>query len=388
MQYNFDEIINRKHTKSLKHDFWGKSGKTGYNAIPLWIADMDFRTPPGVQQAIVERAKHGIFGYSGVDDDYFHAVSSWMFVRHGWEVEQDWLLLTNGVLSSISAAISALTVQNDAILLQYPSYHMFDMLIERNKRKLVKNELVLEKGEYHIDFDDFERQIVRNGVKIFILCSPHNPVGRVWTREELVRMGDICLKHQVLVISDEIHQDFIFASHRHLVFASLRPEYEKIAITCTSPTKTFNLSGLEISNIFIPDQELQDKISDELMKRGHFGAGILEILACQAAYESGGKWLDELLQYLADNIAYARSFVREKIPEIDFIEPEGTYLLWLDCRRLGFWAKELEAYLADEAKVILNGAPGAEGFLRINIACPRATLEKAFPRVERAIRKL
>ena len=388
MQFNFDEIIDRKHTKSVKHDFPTKFGKMGYNAIPLWIADMDFRTPPSVQKAIIERANHGIFGYSGTDDDYFNAVSSWMVNRHGWKVDQDWLLITQGVLSAISAVIVALTKQNDAILLQYPSYNMFNMLIEKNKRKVVRNELVLEYGKYKIDFEDFERQIVRNEVKLFILCNPHNPVGRVWTKEELLQMGDICLKHDVIVISDEIHQDFVFAPHKHYVFTDLKPEYEKITITCTAPTKTFNLSGVAISNIFIIDDDLRDKISDELMRRGHLGAGIFEILAGQAAYESGAEWLDALMQYLSTNIEYSKSFFQEKLPEIDFIEPEGTYLLWLDCRKLGFWAKELEAFLADEAKVILNGAPGAEGFIRINVACPRAILEKAFPQIERAIRRL
>jgi len=388
MKYNFDEIINRKHTKSIKYDFFNKTGKVGYNTIPLWIADMDFRTPPCVQEAIIKRAQHGIFGYSATDDDYFMAVRDWFLRRHNWKVEPEWLIQTRGILSAVSIAIAALTKPGDAILLQYPSYHMFNMVIEKSKRKIVKNPLILENGVYKIDFEDFERQIVRNDVKLFILCNPHNPVGRVFTKEELIKMGEICVEHDVLVISDEIHQDFIFSPHKHFVFVEAKPEFREITITCTAPTKTFNLSGVAISNIFIIDEDLRDKITDEISRRGGSGVGVMEILACQAAYTDGEEWLEELLSYLSKSIDYARKFFHEKLPEIDFIEPEGTYLLWIDCRSLGFWAKELEGFLADEAQITVNGAPGAEGFLRINLACPKATLEKAFFQLERAVKKL
>ncbi|MDR3239275.1 MAG: pyridoxal phosphate-dependent aminotransferase [Clostridiales bacterium] len=388
MAYNFDEVIDRTNTNSVKYDFPSRYGLPGYNYVPLWIADMDFRSPPCVHAALTERVNHGIFGYSDSDDNYFCAVSDWMEKRHGWKIEPEWLVKTQGVIPAISAILCALTKQNDSILIQYPSYNMFNMIIEKTKRKIVKNVLVLEDGKYKIDFADFEKQIVRNGVKLFILCNPYNPVGRVWTAEELTQMGDICVKHGVIVIADEIHQDFVFAPHKHLVFAKLKPEFENITITCTAPTKTFNISGLPISNIFIVDEDLREKITEELSMRGHLGAGVLEILACQSAYANGDKWLDSLLQYLAENIAYSRRFFHEKLPEIDFIEPEGTYLLWFDCRKLGLWAKELEAYIADEAQVLLSRAPGAEGFLRINIACPRATLEKAYLRLEQAVRKL
>ncbi|MDR3239892.1 MAG: pyridoxal phosphate-dependent aminotransferase [Clostridiales bacterium] len=388
MAYNFDEVIDRTNTNSVKYDFPGRYGLPGYNYVPLWIADMDFRSPPCVHDALTERVDHGIFGYSDSDDTYFCAVSGWMEKRHGFTIEPEWLVKTQGVIPAISAILCALTKQNDSILIQYPSYNMFNRIIEKTKRKIVKNALVLEDGKYKIDFADFEKQIVRNGVKLFILCNPYNPVGRVWTAEELTQMGDICLKHGVVVIADEIHQDFVFAPHKHLVFAKLKPAFENITITCTAPTKTFNISGLPISNIFIVDEDLREKITEELSMRGQFGAGVLEILACQAAYANGDKWLDSLLQYLAENIAYSRNFFHGKLPEIDFIEPEGTYLLWLDCRKLGLWAKELEAYIADEAQVLLNRAPGAEGFLRINIACPRATLEKAYLRLAQAIKKL
>ncbi|SEW15725.1 MalY/PatB family protein [[Clostridium] fimetarium] len=388
MKYNFDEIINRKHTKSIKYDFFSMTGKVGYNTIPLWIADMDFRTPPCVREAIIQRAEHGIFGYSATDDDYFIAVQQWFLKRHNWNVQPEWMIQTRGILNAVSVIVSALTKPGDAILLQYPSYHQFNSIIENTRRKIVKNPLILENGTYKIDFEDFERQIVQNDVKLFILCNPHNPVGRVFTKEELIQMGDICLRYGVLVLSDEIHQDFIFAPHKHFVFVDAKPEFRDITITCTAPTKTFNLSGVAISNMFIIDEDLRDDIKDEIKRRGGAGIGILEILACQAAYTDGEEWLEELLSYLLESIAYARKFFREKLPEIDVIEPEGTYLLWIDCRRLGFWAKDLDSFLADEAQVTLSGSPGAEGFLRINLACPRSTLEKAFSQLERAVKKL
>jgi len=388
MKYNFDEIINRKHTKSIKYDFYSMTGRVGYNTIPLWIADMDFRTPPCVQEAIIQRAEHGIFGYSSTDDEYVIAVQEWFLKRHNWKVESEWIIQTRGILSAVSVIISALTKPGDAILLQYPSYHQFNSIIENCRRKIVKNPLILENGTYKIDFEDFERQILQNDVKLFILCNPHNPVGRVFTKEELIEMGDICVKHGVLVLSDEIHQDFIFAPHKHFVFVDVKPEFRDITITCTAPTKTFNLSGVAISNIFIIDEDLRDEIRDEIRRRGGSGVGICEILACQAAYTDGEEWLEQLLTYLSESIAYARKFFHDKLPEIDFIEPEGTYLLWIDCRRLGFWAKELDSFLADEAQIALSGAPGAEGFLRINLACPRSTLIKAFSQLERAIKKL
>ncbi|MDR2615435.1 MAG: pyridoxal phosphate-dependent aminotransferase [Oscillospiraceae bacterium] len=387
MDYNFDEIVDRRNTKSVKHDFAGRSGKPGYNCIPLWIADMDFRCPPAVREAITARAEHGIYGYSEADDDYFTAVKQWMRVRHGWSVEPHWLVKTEGVLPAVSAAIHVLTKQGDAVMVQTPAYNQFNMLIDYNKRKLVKNALTLRDGRYEVDFEDFERRIVRDNVKLFILCSPHNPVGRVWTDSELARMGGVCLEHGVKIISDEIFADFVYTGRRHSVFAELGREYADVTVTCTAPTKTFNMSGMPVSNIFITNDELRDDFQDELRARGYLGCGVMPLLGCQAAYESGGPWLDALLKYLEGNVALARGFVGERLPEIGWIEPEGTYLLWLDFRGLGFWARELEAFLADEAQILLNSEPGAEGFMRVNVACPRAVLKQALLRLERAVRR-
>jgi cystathionine beta-lyase len=387
MKYNFDEIIDRSNTKSVKYDFPNQYGMMGYNYIPLWIADMDFRSPPCVLEALARRVDHGVFGYSAADYDYFEAVSGWMARRHNWKVEQEWLIRTQGVVNALSIIINSLTKPKESILVQTPSYNMFNMMIERNSRRIVKNPLVLEEGKYRIDFEDFEKQIRRNEVKLFFLCSPHNPIGRVWTRDELIRMGDICLQYGVTVVADEVHQDFVYPPNRHLVFAGLKQEYEAITITCSSPGKTFNLAGLPISNIFVPDEAKHDKLTETIAARGSGGSGIMELVACEAAYRSGEEWLEALLDYLAGNAAFVRNFLRKRLPELTLIEPEGTYLLWLDFRPLGFFAKELEAFIADEARILLGGAPGGEGFQRVNIACPRSTLEKAFTRLEAAVRK-
>jgi cystathionine beta-lyase len=387
MSFNFDEIVDRRRTKSIKHDFPNRMGKAGYNAVPLWIADMDFRSPDCVRDAIHARAEHGLFGYSESDGDYFDAVKQWMRARHGWDIEPQWLVKTEGVLPAVSAAIAVLTKPGDGVLLQYPAYSQFISLIEGGGRRAVKNRLVLQNGRYEVDYDDFEQKIIREKARLFILCSPHNPTGRVWTAEELRRMGDICVKHGVRIVADEIFQDLVYAPHRHQVFAALSEEFADAAVTCTAPTKSFNLSGAAVSNIFIADDELRRDFADELHTRGHLGCGILPLIACQAAYDGGAAWLDALLAYLSGNVDFARGFLKARLPEIGFIEPESTYLLWLDFRALGYWANELEVFLAEEAKLLVNGAPGAEGFLRVNIACPRAVLEGALFQLEQAVRK-
>jgi cystathionine beta-lyase len=387
MPYNFDELVDRTNTKSVKHD-GARTNKMGYNAIPLWIADMDFRAPDSIRNAIIERGEHGIFGYSTPDDDYFGAVKSWFSTRHGWDTEPQWLVTTPGVLPAIAAVINAVTSPGDAVLLQYPSYDRFNMLVEKNNRRVVRNSLVLTDGKYVIDFEDFERQIVRNNVKLFILCSPHNPIGRVWTREELAAMGDICARHSVFVVSDEIFCDFVYPPNVHTVFLDANPGYAARTIICTAPTKTFNMSGMAISNIFIPDDDVRDDVNDVLTANGLLGSSVAAMLACQAGYEAGAQWLDELLVYLKGNVDFVRGFLRANMPQVELIEPEGTYLLWLDFRKLGLWANELRVFSAYDAGVILSGEMGGDGFLRINAACPRALLEKALSQLSRAAAKL
>ncbi|MDR2665245.1 MAG: pyridoxal phosphate-dependent aminotransferase [Oscillospiraceae bacterium] len=386
MPYDFDTAVNRKRTNSVKHDFAEQYG-LGYNCIPLWIADMDFRTVPEVCRALQKRVEHGVFGYSQPGGGYFTAVGQWLASRHNWRVEPRWLALTEGVLPAVSTAIAVLTKPGDSVLIQTPSYNQFNMVIEKSRRKVVKNPLVLEGEAYRVDFDDFERQIERNGVKAFVLCSPHNPVGRVWTEDELVSMGEICMRHGVKVISDEIFADLVYPGHRHTVFASLSREFLDNTVTCMSPTKTFNLSGAPLSNIFIADDDTRYDFEEEHKARGNLGVSALPAVAAQAAYEHGAPWLDELMEYLGGNVAHARDFVKGRLPDVGWTEPEGTYLLWLDFRRAGFWARELEAFIADEAKILLSSEPGAEGFLRLNLASPRSVIEKALRQLEGALER-
>ncbi|KAF1084016.1 Cystathionine beta-lyase PatB [Sporotomaculum syntrophicum] len=389
MPYNFDEIIERKNTDCIKYDFALKRGKPE-DVLPLWVADMDFRTPPFVIDALVEKSRHGIFGYSESGQDYFAVLQSWFLQNHTWEVALDWLVKTPGVVYAICTAIRALTHKGDSVLIQQPVYYPFAGSVLLNERKLVVNQLIYAENRYTINFEDFENKIIENKVKLFILCSPHNPVGRVWTEEELTRLGDICLKYGVTVVADEIHADFIYPGHKHLVFAKIKPEFAQIAITCTAPSKTFNLAGLQVSNIFIPNPDIRHAFRQEMAKSGYNQLGIMGMVACKAAYQNGRKWLEELINYLGGNLDFLRSFLNEKIPQVKLIEPEGTYLVWLDFNQLNLSEDQLEDLIVKKAGLWLDkgtifGAGGV-GFQRINIACPRSILEKALGQLEKAIK--
>lgn len=390
MSHNFDEIVDRKNTNSIKYDFAAERGKPE-GVLPLWVADMDFRTPEVVREALAESADHGIFGYSDTKEDYFNAIYNWYKTRFDWEIDQSWLVKTPGVVYAIALAIRAFTQEGDSVIIQQPVYYPFSTTVTSNKRKLVNNSLVYEDGKYHIDFEDFEEKIKENKVKMFILCSPHNPVGRVWTQEELIRMGDICLKYGVIVISDEIHGDFVFNGNKHSVFTSLRPEYLGNTVICTAPSKTFNLAGLQTSNIFIANPELKEKFEEEIQVSGHSHINTMGLVACQTAYEHGGQWVDDLNKYLEGNLDLIRSFLLERLPEVRLVEPEGTYLIWLDFNQLGLSERELDDLITNKAKLWLNsgaifGRDGA-GFQRVNIACPRATIKKMLLQLEKAIHK-
>ncbi|MDR1703004.1 MAG: pyridoxal phosphate-dependent aminotransferase [Sporomusaceae bacterium] len=391
MRYNFDEIIERKNTDSLKYDFHVQRGKPD-GLLPLWVADMDFRTPPPIIAALAAKSQHGIFGYSESRQDYFQVLQNWFYSHFNWETEEDWLIKTPGVVYALYALVRALTNKGDAILIQQPVYPPFSQVVFNNERSLIVNRLIYSNSKYSIDFADFEAKIVQNKVKLFILCSPHNPVGRVWTKEELVDLGNICLKHGVTVISDEIHADFVYPGYRHTIFANINPEFAEIAVTCTAPTKTFNLAGLQISNIFVKNKAMRDKLKQELVKNGYNQLNIMGLTACKAAYENGREWLMELNAYLAGNLDFARSFLRQKIPQVQLVEPEGTYLLWLDFKELGLSNDKLEDLIVDKARLWLNSGltfgEGGAGFQRVNIACPRSVLKEAFVRLEQAVSKL
>lgn len=388
---NFDEVINRKHTNSLKYDFAVRRGKPE-NLLPLWVADMDFKVSGKILEALHERVDHGIFGYSEVQDDYFEAIRDWMEKKHRWNVESRWLIKTPGVVFALAMAVQAFTDPGDGVMIQQPVYYPFSEVIEDNDRVVVDNSLYLgEDGKYHMDLEDFERKAEKFHVKLFLLCSPHNPVGRVWSREELEKLGEICIRRDILVVSDEIHQDFVFEGE-HLVFANLSEELKNRTITCTSPSKTFNLAGLQISNIFIANQKLRQRFRRQVAAAGYSQLNTLGLTACEAAYRNGEEWHDQLMEYLKANVSYIREFLKEKIPKVKLIEPEGTYLVWLDFRELGLTEGEREDLIIKKAGLWLDSGamfgPVGEGFERINIACPRSILEQALGNLEQAIKTL
>lgn len=384
MKYNFDEPIERKGTDCLKYDFAVKRGMPE-SILPLWVADMDFSSPPEVVEALAHRVRHGIFGYSDIaGEDYFRVLSLWYAQRFHWKLSPEWLIKTPGVVFALCTAIRSLTEKGDAVLIQPPVYYPFSSSILDNQRKLVTNELVYQEGKYQVNLKDFEQKIIEHQVKLFLLCSPHNPVGRVWTKEELTAMGDICVKHDVIVVADEIHADFIYPGNRHRVFAGISDAFADRTITCTAPSKTFNLAGLQISNIFIPNQVLRRRFRDELYRAGYSQPNVMGLVACQAAYTHGAAWLEALKEYLCSNLELLRSFLKERMPKVRLVEPEGTYLVWLDCRGLGISDEELNRLIVHEAGLWLDDGPmfgqGGEGFQRVNIACPKETLQNALER--------
>lgn len=385
---NFDEVINRKNTRCLKYDFAVKRGMPE-DVLPLWVADMDFKTSSYVEEALVERAKEGIFGYSEVQTPYFEIVSNWMKKHHNWEVREEWLIKTPGIVTALAMAVKAYTELQDSVLIQLPVYYPFSEVIKDNGRKVVSSNLYLgEDNRYHIDFEDFERKIIDEKIKLFFLCNPHNPVGRVWSEEELTRLGDICVKHGVIVVSDEIHHDFIFKG-KHRVFASLKKEYQDICITCTSPSKTFNIASMMISNIFIPNRELKHKFRKALDAAGISQLSVMGLVACEAAYSHGEEWYQAMLAYVRKNIEFTRNFVEENLTGVKMIDLEGTYLVWLDFRGTGLSADELDKLIIYNAKLWLDSGKifgeCGRGFQRINTACPRSVLEEALVRIKEAL---
>lgn len=390
MQYDFDTPIDRTHTWSIKHDFKKENGKAD-DILPLWVADMDFRSPDSVVEALKKAVDHGIFGYSRADESYFDAVAAWYQKRHHLTLQPEWMTCTPGIVFALSIAVRAFTQEGDAVLIQPPVYHPFSRAILRNKRTLVENPLVLKDGHYEMDLEELEQKVLDEHVKLMILCNPHNPVGRVWTREELTALADICLRHHVYVISDEIHGDFVWQGHEQTPYASISEEACLHSMMCTAPSKTFNLAGMATSNLFIPDPEMRRKFRSELLDVGQENMNRLGLFACRAAYEGGGEWLDQLIGYLAGNLALVRDFCKNRVPQIQLVEPEGTYLAWLDCRELGMTDDELMAFFSDEAKVWLDpgthsGEQGS-GFMRFNLGSSRSVIAQALDQIETAWKK-
>jgi cystathionine beta-lyase len=403
MRYDFDREINRQGTCSLKWEFmqagddmlhWELTDRCfgPDRTLPLWVADMDFPCPQPVIDALAARATHGIYGYTDKTDAYYDAVVGWMARRHGWKVAPEWILTTPGVVPALYMLVRTFAAPGEKVLIQPPVYYPFFSAIRQNGAELVSSPLLYEGGRYRMDFDDLEAKARDPLVKMAILCSPHNPVGRVWTPEELRRFGEICGENGVLVVSDEIHSDLIYSGHTFTPFASLGESLAQNAVVCTAPSKTFNLAGLHVSNILIPNSDIRARFQQTLANNGLIGINTFGLVAVEAAYNHGEDWLGQMLHYVEGNLRYLQAFVAERIPQVTVIPPESTYLVWLDCRSLGLDKMALKRLMLDEAKVYLDDGfmfgPEGEGFQRVNIACPRAVLAEALQRIATAVQGL
>ena len=383
--YDFDEIIDRRHTNSAKWD------EVGEDLLPMWVADMDFKSPPEIITALEARARHGVFGYSGGDNGWYVALINWMRKRYGWELNKEWVSTSPGVVPALDMLVRALTEPGDGVIIQTPVYHPFLSVVSRNGRQLVENPLYFDGLKYHMDLEKLEQQI-DSRTKLMILCSPHNPVGRVWSREELVALGELCLKYGIVVVADEIHSDLVFSGCRHTVFAAISPEFEQNCVVCNAPSKTFNIAGIQASTIIIPNQKIRTAYHRVLHTSELGLPNVFAVTALEAAYTFGEAWLEELLVYVEDNYRFTKAFIEQRIPEIKVIESEGTYLVWLDCRGLGLSDEQLDIYIEEKARLVLSpgrifGTVGT-GFQRMNIACPRVLLEEGLQRLETAVRAM
>lgn len=374
MTYNFDKIIPRRGSNSYKWD-----SAADDRVLPMWVADMDFRTAQVIIDALQQRVAHGIFGYTHVPDEYYHAVTGWFGRRHGWNFPREWMIYTSGVVPAVSAVIKALTEPGDKVMVQTPVYNCFFSSIRNNGCVMVSNPLIRVGNTYQIDFDDMEHKIINEGVKVFLLCNPHNPAGRVWTHDELYHMGKICFKHGVTVISDEIHCELVFPGHVFVPFGSINDDFAMKSVTCVSPSKSFNIAGLQIANIIAADDDLRRRIDKAININEVCDVNPFGVIATIAAYSNEGEeWLMQLLKYLHGNYEFMRAFCSNHLPQFPIMELEGTYLVWMDCSALRMESEKLEQLLLDKTGLWLNagtmyGAEG-EGYMRWNIACPRSML--------------
>lgn len=389
--YDFDRIVDRRNTDCLKYDFAVQRGRPK-DVLPFWVADMDFSIAQEIEDALVKRCQHGIFGYSEATDGYFAALQNWYLKHFNWQVQRPWLIKTPGVVFALAMAVKAFTEPGDGVLVQQPVYYPFTEVIKDNGREVVNSPLILKNGHYEMDFADLEQKLADPKVKLMFLCSPHNPVGRVWTEAELRKVGDLCLKYNVITVSDEIHSDFVWDDNAHTPFATLGEEYQQNCIVCTAPSKTFNLAGLQVSNIFISNQKLRRAFRKQIDAAGYSQLNTLGLVACQAAYAYGEEWLTQVKAYIRSNITFVDDYLNQNLPQIKMLPIEGTYLVWLDCSALGMTADEREQWLWHEAKLWLDGGGifGKEGeaFERINVACPRATLLQGLEQLKAAVEGL
>lgn len=390
MGFNFDKVIDRSGTNSSKWDpeileaMFGEKDLMSY-----WVADMDFKTVPAVVEAVVKRAEHGIYGYSNRPDSYFEAIINWTKKRFDWEIKKEWIEYTPGIVPALNYLVQCYCKPGDKIIIQEPVYYPFKNAILNNGCHVANNDLKFNGDSYDIDFEDFEEKVKDPKVKMFILCSPHNPVSRIWTKEELERIGNICLENDVLVISDEIHNDLVFSDYKHTMFASISEEFAMNSVTCTAASKTFNLAGMQASNIIIPNPKLRAEFQETLARNHVSGQNPLSIVATEVAYSEGEEWLEALLEYLEGNIEYINEYLKEHLPKARMLKPQATYLGWIDLSEYESDGKKLEKIMIEKGKIAMDGGtwfgePGA-GFMRINFACPRSLLEEGMSRIKTAI---
>ena len=387
MKYNFDEIVDRSNTSCIKWDYV-KEFLGEDNLLPMWVADMDFKTPDFIIKAVKERANHEIFGYSMRPQGYYQSIVDWVRNRHSWEIEKDWIVFSPGVVPALNMAVLAFTQPGDEIIVQPPVYFPFFTAVTDHNRKLIYNQLKLENGHYTINFDDLKRKITSQ-TKMIILSNPHNPVGRAWTEGELKELAEICVKNKILILSDEIHSDLVFKPHRHNVLANLSDEIADNTLTMMAPSKTFNLAGMSTSSVIISNPELRKTFKATLDKL-HLGLGnIFGAVASEAAYTNGNDWLDQMLDYVKGNVDYVDEFLKSHLPQVKMVQPEATYMVWLDFRKLKLSRKELNELILQKAKLGLNDGevfgPGGEGFHRMNLACPRSYVETAMNQLKAAV---
>lgn len=387
MKYDFDKIVDRRNTGSVKWDT-----NKDRSILPLWVADMDFPSPQPIIDAIKQKMELGIFGYSFPPDSYYEAIMGWLKKRHNWEIKRDWITWSPGTVTALHMLIRAYTEPGDKVIIQKPVYYPFFVSIKNNHCEIVDNPLKYVNGRYVMDFDDLEVKTQDPKAKVLILCSPHNPVGRVWTKEELSRLGEICLRNKVIVLSDEVHHDLIYKGYQHISLAAINEEFAQNSVTCIAPSKTFNLAGLQTSVIIIPDERPRQLYDTVLFGNYLKRPNLFGIAALEAGYRHGEEWLEQLLEYLEGNLNFLIDFIKQKLPRIKVIRPQGTYLVWMDFRELGMDAKALEEFMLNKAKLWLDEGyifgEGGVGFERINIACSRATLTEALHRLEKAVHDL
>lgn len=380
-KYNFDEFVNRRGTNSVK---WDEEKEDGI--IPLWVADMDFLAAPAIRRAVEERAKHGVFGYAIVGDSYYAAITNWFKRRHNWAIERDWIIYTTGVIPAISATIHALAMPGEKVLIQTPVYNCFYSCIRNQGLRVLESPLKREGNTYVVDWDDFEAKCADKKTTLFLLCNPHNPAGRVWTKDELARMNEICMRHDVKVISDEIHCELIMPGYVFTPFATVNADCQRNSVVFNSPTKNFNIAGLQIANIICADKEWYRRIDRainifEVCDVNPFGP-----LALEAAYNESEDWINELMPYIADNYALLKDTFAKEVPNYEVLKLEGTYLAWVDIRKSGLTANALTEKLLREGKVQVNSGViysknDGKGYIRINLACPRTTLQEGLKRI-------